>query len=80
MLKSKVLKKGVLPMSRVSPTKRKMQIRQRLERGQKLARLRQKYQTAKSLMEKEAILGKVGRVAPWLSEKEFLAGIKDKLA
>ena len=59
-------------MSRISPTKRKMQIKGRQKRHQKLGKLRAKYRSAKGILEKEKILEKVSRLAPWLSEKEFL--------
>lgn len=60
-------------MSRISVTKRKMQISQRRHRSEKLGKLRAKYTKTESEMEKEKILEKAGRVAPWLTEKEFLA-------
>ncbi|MBN1263688.1 MAG: hypothetical protein JW991_05020 [Candidatus Pacebacteria bacterium] len=59
-------------MSRISPTKRKMQIRKRRQRWSKLSGLRQKYQAAKTSFEKEKILEKVPRLSPGLTQEEFL--------
>ena len=63
-------------MSKVSPTKRSLQIRIRRKRKQKLKKLRQKYAEAQTISEKERILEKVKRIAPWLSREEFLAPLK----
>lgn len=65
-------------MSRVSPGKRKSQISQKKKRREKLTKLRRKYLAAKSMLEKEKILEKAHRLAPWLSEKEFLNPLKQK--
>jgi len=59
-------------MSRISPTKRKMQIAKRRLRHKKLGKLREKHLASDSAGEKKKILEKVFRLAPWLSEKEFL--------
>jgi len=44
----------------------------RRKRREKLKRLREKYKLAKTKVEKEKILEKVRKIAPWLSEEEFL--------
>lgn len=63
-------------MSKVSSKKRKLQIKIRHRRKKKLAKLRQAYLVAKTKEEKEKILAKVSKIAPWLSEEEFLAPVK----
>lgn len=65
-------------MSRVSPTKRRIKIKQARHRREKISRLRQRYLAAKSSLEKEKIWEKVKKVAPWLSEKEFASPLKQK--
>jgi hypothetical protein len=51
---------------------RKTEIHQRRKRKQQFRRLREKYSLAKTDQEKEKILEKVRRIAPWLNEEEFL--------
>lgn len=60
-------------MSRISPKKRKMQIKQGQLRRKKLAKLRASYIKAQSSMEKEKIIKKVEKIAPSVSQKEFIA-------
>ena len=57
---------------------RKTEIHQRRVRKEKLKKLRAKFTLAKTSQEKEKILEKVKRIAPWLSEEEFLEPIKGK--
>ncbi|MBU3957303.1 hypothetical protein KKI19_03480 [Patescibacteria group bacterium] len=60
-------------MSKIDLKKRKMRIRIRKRRKIKLAKLRQEYSVAKSNEKKEKILEKVRKIAPSLSQEEFLA-------
>jgi len=59
-------------MSKIDLKKRKIRIRIRKKRKRKLAKLRQEYSTAKSQEKKEKILEKVSKIAPSLSQEEFL--------
>lgn len=67
-------------MSRATSKRRKLQIKTAHKRKRKLAKLRQEYLKAKTKDKKEKILAKVGKIAPQLSEEEFLAPAKDKPA
>lgn len=53
-------------------------IEKRRKRREKLKKLREKYLLAKTKEEKERILEKVRKIAPWLSEEKFLAPLKKK--
>ncbi len=55
---------------------REAEIRRRRKRKEKLEKLRKKYQEAKAEEEKRKILEKVSKIAPWLSQEEFLATIR----
>jgi hypothetical protein len=66
-------------MGRVSATKRKMAIRQVQKRQKKLAKLRQNFLAAKNSLEKEKILEKVQKIAPWLTQRKFLASSKEEV-
>jgi len=57
---------------------RKTEIHQRRVRKEKLKKLRAKFALAKTSSEKEKILEKVKKVAPWLSEEEFIEPLKGK--
>jgi len=65
-------------MGRVCPTTRKMRIKQKRQRKQKVARLRHKLVNSKAMLETEKILEKIGKIAPWLTKEELLASKKDK--
>ncbi|HUW22287.1 MAG TPA: DUF6800 family protein [Candidatus Bathyarchaeia archaeon] len=65
-------------MGRISPTNRKVEIAKKRGRQIKLSKLRQKLSQADSSLKREKILEKIKRVAPWLTEKEILASLKDK--
>lgn len=67
-------------MSRVTSKKRKLQIKTAHKRKRKLAKLRQEYLAAKTKDKKEKIFTKVSKIAPQLSEEEFLAQAKAKPA
>ena len=58
--------------------KRRMKIRQKQKRQQKLAKLRQEYAAAKNDRQKEKALKKVFKIAPWLTKESFLKPIKNK--
>ncbi len=60
-----------------APTHLKL-IRKKRKRRKKLAQLRKKYLLAKTEAERNKILEKVARLAPWLSKDEFLAPLKNK--
>jgi len=55
---------------------RKTEIHRRQKRAEKLYKLRLKFKEAKSEEEKKKILEKVFKIAPHLSQKEFLSSIK----
>lgn len=52
----------------------------RQKRKGKLRKLREKYTTAKSAVEKEKVLVKVSRITPWLTEDVFKAPLKKREA
>jgi len=66
-------------MSHRSRNIRFNELRQRRNRKQKLKKLREKFVLAKTKEEKEKILEKVFKIAPRLTEEEFLKPIKEKL-
>jgi len=53
------------------PTHKKA-FQRKQKREEKLKKLRKKYQAVKEKRGKEKILEKVKKIAPWLSEEEFL--------
>ena len=55
---------------------RKTEIHARRVRKVKMKKLRERFTASKSAAEKELILQKVGRVAPWMSGEPFLATVK----
>lgn len=57
---------------------KKGELSRRRQRRGKLSRLREKFSSAKTEDEKSAILAKAGRVAPWLSQEEFLSPLNPK--
>lgn len=63
-------------MGKEDPKRRSLKIKQAQKRGKKLAKLRQLYLEAKTNQEKEQIWEKVFKIAPWLSEEEFLRPLK----
>lgn len=67
-------------MSRVTSKKRKLQIKIAHKRKRKLAKLRQQFLKAKTKDKKEKILAKISKIAPWLSQEEFLTLAKAKPA
>ncbi|MGE4554913.1 MAG: DUF6800 family protein [Candidatus Paceibacterota bacterium] len=64
-------------MSQRSRNLRANQLRQKRKRKQKLKKLREKYILAKTQEEKEKILEKVFKIAPWLTEEEFLKPLRN---
>jgi hypothetical protein len=64
-------------MSRVDAKRRKHLIKVKQKRKRKLARLREEYLAAKTEGEKKKVFEKATKLAPWLSEKEFLTPIKE---
>lgn len=63
-------------MGKEDPKRRSMKIRQAQKRAKKLAKLRQLYIKTTDKKEKEKILEKVFKIAPWLTEEEFLKPLK----
>jgi len=59
-------------MGKEDPKRRSLKIKKAQKRAKKLARLRRLYTEAKTREEKEKVLEKVTKIAPWLSEEEFL--------
>ncbi len=55
---------------------RLQQIRRRRARREKLSKLRERYRAAKSSADRERLLEKMKRVAPWLSVEEFLKPLR----
>jgi hypothetical protein len=55
---------------------RRAEIRRRRTRKAKVAALRTRYQATTSKTDKQAIMTKLAKVAPWLSEEQFVAPIK----
>jgi len=53
-------------------------VKKRRKRREKLSKLREKYALAKGEEEKEKILDKVKRIAPWLSVEEFIKLLEQK--
>lgn len=51
---------------------RKIELNKKRKRKEKLKKLREKYHKAKTKKEQEEIIKKALKIAPWLSEKEFL--------
>ena len=60
-------------MGRIRTKRRKQQIKIKRKRSQKLTGLRQAYSKAKTKEAKDKILAKARRLAPWLSQEEFLS-------
>jgi hypothetical protein len=58
-------------MSKVSPKRRRFQIKKRSKRRKKLKELKEKYFTVKKKGEKEKILQKIKKVAPYLSLEDL---------
>lgn len=63
-------------MGREHRKRRRMVIRQKQNRSAKLKKLRADYAKADTTSKKDQILAKVAKVAPWLSEEDFLAPLK----
>ncbi len=55
------------------------ELNRRRKRREKYKKLRQKYISTKTQSEKEKILQKVNKIAPWLSPEEFLTGIQKNI-
>jgi hypothetical protein len=64
-------------MSRKHSKRRRMVIRQKQNRQAKLKKLRADYAKAATTSKKDQILTKVVKIAPWLTEEEFLAPLKN---
>lgn len=62
----------------VLPTRRRFEIRKKQKRKRKLKKLRELFAKAKSKKEKEKILEQVSKIAPFLTEEEFLIPLKEK--
>lgn len=52
------------------------QIRKKRKREEKLRKLREKFKLAKTNQERQKILDKVGKIAPWLKVEDFLAPLQ----
>lgn len=55
---------------------RAQEIHARRMRKKKLTKLRERYTNAKNAIEKEAVLGKLGHLVPWMHKEEFLKTMK----
>lgn len=58
------------------PVLRQTEIHQRRVRRNKLAKLRKKYAETKSTSEREMILAKASRIAPWFTSDAFVKLVK----
>ena len=54
----------------------KTEMKRRRHRRAKLARLRERFAAAKNDEEKSALLAKAGKIAPWLSQEDFIGAAK----
>lgn len=63
-------------MAKIDSKKRTIRIRIRKKRKRKLTKLRQEYLAAKNNEKKDKILEKIKKIAPWLSQENFLTPIK----
>ena len=52
------------------------ELKKRHSRKEKLSTLRRRYVEAKTPEDKASVVGKMKRVAPWLSEEEFLSPLQ----
>ena len=52
------------------------ELKKRRSRMKKLTTLRNRYVKAKTPEQKASVVGKMKRVAPWLSEEEFLSPLQ----
>lgn len=55
---------------------RRPELRRRRARKAKVAALRARYQATTSKPEKQAIMAKLAKVAPWITEEQFLAPVQ----
>lgn len=62
----------------VLPARRRFEIRKKQKRKRKLEKLRELFAKTKSKKEKEKILEQVSKIAPYLTEEEFLASLKEE--
>ena len=65
-------------MAKISPNRRRFQIRKNQKRRFKLRKLRELFVKAKVKTEKDKILEKAQKIAPHLSEQEFLSPLEKK--
>ncbi len=60
-------------MAKISRNRRRFDIRKKQKRQRKLKKLRELFINAKTARAKDAILEKLSKIAPHLSEQEFLS-------
>jgi hypothetical protein len=58
--------------AKISPKRRRFQIRQKRKRKEKIKKHKEKYKLAKTQEEKEKILEKLRKIAPHYSLEQFL--------
>jgi hypothetical protein len=58
--------------AKISPKRRRFQIRQKRERREKIKKLKEKYKLAKTQEEKEKIIEKLRKIAPHYPLEQFL--------
>jgi len=58
--------------AKISPKRRRFQIRQKIKRREKIKKLKEKYKLAKTQEEKEKILEKLRKIAPHYPLEQFL--------
>ena len=59
-------------VSKISPKRRRMKIKQEIKKRQKIQKLKEKYSLAKSQKEKNEILEKLKKISPFYPIEEFL--------
>jgi len=65
-------------MSKISRKRRQFEIRKKRKRREKLKKLKEKFLSAKSQEEKDKILEKMKRIAPYLNVEEYIKEISSE--
>ena len=65
-------------MSKISRNRRQFEIRKKRKRREKLKKLKEKFLSAKSQEEKDKILEKMKRIAPYLNVEEYIKEISSE--
>lgn len=65
-------------MSKISRKRRQFEIRKKRKRQAKLKKLKEKFLSAKSQEEKDKVLEKMKRIAPYLNVEEYIKEISSE--